>query len=81
MPGTASGDYVVAQTRGTGGWNAATNNGLQPCIAGETYPVTTDDDGRRVQVTMTRPGKIEALALSIPFTEKADATAKAESTA
>jgi hypothetical protein len=80
LPGTASADYVRAGSRSGGVWSY-TNNGVQPCIANETYPVTVDDDGRRVQLTMTRPGKIEALALSIPFTEKADATAKAESTA
>ena len=79
-PGTPSANYVRAGTRSGGTWSYS-NNGVQPCIAGETYPVTVDDDGRRVQVTITRPGRIEALALAFPFTEKADATSKAESTA
>jgi len=36
-----------------------TTNGTSPCDATEVYPVTTNDQGYRVQVRVSRPAKIE----------------------
>jgi Flp pilus assembly protein TadG len=52
----------------------------QPCIAGQTYPVTASDVGLRVQVTATRPVTIELGLGSVQATINAKATAKAEGT-
>jgi hypothetical protein len=51
-----------------------------PCLPNETYPVAASgsDTGRRVQVVLTRPGRIDALFLNIPLTLDANATAKSE---
>jgi Flp pilus assembly protein TadG len=49
-----------------------------PCIDDETYPVTPDDPGRRVQVVVAKPGKIEALFATWYVTLQTDATAKSE---
>jgi len=51
-----------------------------PCIANQTYPVTANDNGMRVQVTATRPVTIELGLSSISTTINAKATAKAEGT-
>jgi Flp pilus assembly protein TadG len=80
VPGSPSSNYVKAGTRNSGAWSYS-NNGTLPCIAGETYPVTDADDGRRVQVTMSRPGNIDAIFYSTTLTLTASASAKAESTA
>lgn len=48
------------------------------CIAGETYPVSDDDPGRRVQVVVAKPGKIEALFATWNVTLQTEATAKSE---
>lgn len=50
-----------------------------PCDATETYPVTTDDIGRRVQVKATRPSTIETGFWTFNITVQAKATAKSES--
>jgi hypothetical protein len=53
-----------------------------PCIAGQTYPVTSGDPGLRVQVSASRQGTVELGVfgvLHITLAEKA--TAKSESTA
>ena len=55
-----------------------TTNGTAPCNATETYPVTSSDNGRRVQVTALKPGKIEALLFSYNVNLNARATARAE---
>lgn len=55
-----------------------TTNGSSPCIADETYPVNAADKGRRVQVVVSRPGKIEAIFMSWEVTIQTEATAKAE---
>ena len=79
-PGTASANYVKAATRTGGVWSYGTN-GVAPCLAAETYPVTAADDGRRVQVSMARPGQLDAIFFSTTFTQSAQASSKAESTA
>jgi Flp pilus assembly protein TadG len=51
-----------------------------PCDPTETYPVTEGDNGRRVQVRVSRPAVIELGVLpSVNFTITATATAKSES--
>ncbi len=50
-----------------------------PCNPAETYNVTTNDSGRRVQVVVTRPGKIETgLLPDYTFTMTSRATARSE---
>lgn len=56
-----------------------TTNGTAPCAAGETYPTTATDNGRRVQVRVSRPGTIElGVFPPVNFTITAAATAGAE---
>lgn len=50
-----------------------------PCISDETYPVSVDDTGRRVQVTASRPAEIEALLYHWEGRLTSEATAKSES--
>lgn len=50
----------------------------QPCIPGETYPLTASDNGRRVQVTAHNPESIELLFDDIFVMLKGQATAKSE---
>lgn len=52
-----------------------------PCIANQTFPVATGDPGRRVQVTTSRPAKIQLLVRSIDLVLSSSATARAESNA
>lgn len=50
------------------------------CIAGQTYPTTVNDTGRRVQVTGVKDAAIDLLLFgSFTVTMKTDATAKSES--
>lgn len=57
----------------------STNPGGTPCIPGQAYPVTANDDGLRVQVTGQRPASIELGPLGdISVTLQASATAKSE---
>ena len=58
----------------------STKAGGAPCIAQQTYPVTSTDTGRRVQVTATKPAKIELIVFgSYQMMMATDATAKSES--
>lgn len=57
-------------------YSTATGNG--PCIVGQTYPVTANDGGLRVQVTGSKPAKIEFLVSTANITLSAKATAKSE---
>jgi Flp pilus assembly protein TadG len=50
-----------------------------PCDATETYPVTADDIGRRVQVSVTRPAEIETGFVQWDLTLTSASTAKSES--
>lgn len=50
-----------------------------PCISGETYPISEDDPGRRVQITSSRPAEVEAIVYSWEGTMRTEATAKSES--
>ena len=55
-------------------------DGTDPCIPGQTYPVTPNDVGRRVQVTATKQATIDLILFgSHDVTMDADATAKSES--
>lgn len=50
-----------------------------PCNPSETYAVTTNDSGRRVQVVVTRPGRIQMGILpDQTFTMTSRATARSE---
>lgn len=50
-----------------------------PCDPTETYAVTANDVGRRVQVVVSRPGKIDTAILpATNFTMSSEATAKSE---
>ena len=50
------------------------------CIGGQTFPVTTGDQGRRVQVTATKDAKLELIVFgSYDLTLDAQATARSES--
>lgn len=52
----------------------------QPCIPGQTYPTTANDNGRRVQVTATKDAKIDLVLFgSYDVTMDVQATAKSES--
>jgi len=54
--------------------------GGQPCDPDETYPVTGFDEGRRVQVRVAKPARIQLGVLpDITFTITTQATAKSES--
>lgn len=57
----------------------STRSDTLPCIEGETYPVTANDNGRRVQVTATRPDQIDVLFGEIPLVLRAQGTVRAES--
>jgi Flp pilus assembly protein TadG len=51
-----------------------------PCIADQTHPVTTNDDGRRVQVTASHPATIDLVLFGeFVVTMDAEATARSES--
>lgn len=57
----------------------STAPGGQPCIPGQTYPVTASDPGVRVQVTASRPAEIQLAVLgSFTVTLSSSATAKSE---
>jgi Flp pilus assembly protein TadG len=52
----------------------------QPCIANQTYATTSNDNGRRVQVTASRQNEIDLILFGrYPITLNAQATAKSES--
>lgn len=70
-PGTVHAGSADYSTAGAG----------TPCIAGQPYPVAAGtDQGLRVQVTASRPGKIELVVFGdFNFTMSASATAKSES--
>jgi len=81
-------EVCVALVSGSGGTLAVKSptssysTSGSPCISGQTYPVTSGDPGLRVQVSASRPGKIEMGvfgAMTVTLREKA--TAKSESTA
>jgi Flp pilus assembly protein TadG len=54
-------------------------NGSSPCIANETYPVTSSDPGRRVQISVSKPSKLEVMLYSIQLSVTAKATSHSES--
>ena len=58
----------------------ADNNTPTPCDVNETYPTTGSDPGRRVQVRVSRPGKLEAVGFSATLTLTAKATSRFEAT-
>lgn len=59
--------------------NYSTAAGNGPCLPGQTYPVTANDPGLRVQVTATRPATIELVVFGrIQLTLQTNATAKSE---
>jgi len=61
--------------------SAHSTAGGAACIAAQTYPVTPNDEGLRVQVTATKPQRIQLGVFGfIPATVKASATAQAEGT-
>lgn len=55
------------------------SDGSSPCVAGETYPVTSSDPGRRVQVSVSKPGKLEAIFFSVNLSLSSKATSHSES--
>lgn len=58
-------------------YSTASGNG--PCIAGQTYPVTANDPGLRVQVSASRPATIQLVVFGqIDVTLHAAATGKSE---
>lgn len=81
----AATDICVSLVEGSPGVVVANStdystNGTSPCIAAQPYPVTTNDTGRRVQVTASRPGEIDLVLFgSYSFVMDVDATAKSES--
>ncbi len=57
-----------------------TRSPVAPCIPNQAYPVSVNDNGRRVQVTATKPAKIELIVFgTLGITIDVDATAKSES--
>ena len=80
-------DICVSLVEGSGGTLVVVDNdskfstdGTNPCIPGQTYPVTPNDVGRRVQVTATKDATIDLILFgSHDVTMDADATAKSES--
>ena len=56
----------------------STASGNQPCIVGQTYPVTANDGGLRVQVTGTKPATIDYVLGRMNVTISTAATAKSE---
>jgi len=67
----SGGSLTVLRTTAAGG---------AACIPGQAYPISGTDDGRRVQVTATRPALIElGLFGKFTVTLSTDATAKSES--
>ena len=82
-----SADVCVSLVEGSGASLTVVDNdsnfstdGTNPCISGQTYPVTTNDPGRRVQVTATKDATIDLILFgSHDVTMNADATAKSES--
>jgi Flp pilus assembly protein TadG len=68
---------VVATSAHPTSWYAT---GGAPCDPDETYPVTAFDEGRRVQVRVAKPARIQLGVLpDITFTMTTQATAKSES--
>lgn len=57
----------------------STNSDGSPCDAKETYPVTTNDDGLRVQVVVTTPAEIQAVLYSRDVVLRSKATVQSES--
>lgn len=71
---TGPGSVTSYATTGAGATSST------PCDPTETYSVTANDLGRRVQVVVSRPGSIDpAILPSINFTMTSRATAKSES--
>lgn len=61
----------------------AANNSTSgaPCFTDDSYPTTTNDPGRRVQVSVSRPGTIDlGVFPSVDFTISSQAVAKCETT-
>jgi Flp pilus assembly protein TadG len=54
------------------------SDGSSPCDSAETYPTTATDQGRRVQVRVSRPGKLEAVAFTVTMTLTSKATSRYE---
>ena len=82
-----TGDVCVSLVEGSGATltvvNGSSNystSGSSPCIPGQTYPVTSNDAGRRVQVTAAKPAEINlALFGKQTIQINVDATARSES--
>jgi Flp pilus assembly protein TadG len=83
----AAADVCVSLVEGSPGSvhaasaNYSTEGAATPCIPGQTYPVSEGTDvGLRVQVTASRPGKIELVIFpDLHVTMSSEATAKSES--
>lgn len=56
----------------------STASGSVACDPSETYEVTDEDDGLRVQVRVTRPAVIEAIFFSMSVDVASDATMQSE---
>jgi Flp pilus assembly protein TadG len=53
--------------------------GSGPCIPNQSYPLMSgSDDGRRVQVVVTKPGQIDAVFYRFKLNLRSEATARAE---
>jgi Flp pilus assembly protein TadG len=72
-----NGVTVVSTSQHPSTWY--TTNGSAPCDATETYPTTLQDVGRRVQVRVSRPAKIETGFMAWNITLTANATVRSES--
>jgi Flp pilus assembly protein TadG len=85
--GSGGGVYVVGPTSNPATPNAATSyttlttgGAATPCDTTETYPLTANDLGRRVQVRVRRGATLQAVMFSMNLTLTANATVKYEGT-
>lgn len=72
---------VAAVVNGDANYSTLVVSGTpQPCLPGQTYPTTSTDHGRRVQITATRDAEIDLVLFgSYDVTMDVEATAKSES--
>jgi Flp pilus assembly protein TadG len=79
VEGSANTGNLVVVSTATRPQSDFSTNGSLPCRPSETYSVTATDKGRRVQVVVTRPAKLEALLFSRSILLTSNATARSES--
>jgi Flp pilus assembly protein TadG len=56
----------------------STNSDGSPCDSTDTYTTTTNDDGMRIQVSVSLPGKLDAGVFAIPLNLHSSAVAQSE---